>query len=84
MMRIIRVKSENQTAVITALKNAGFEAHPSFATPLSQWEHEHNESWDFEDWTFQSIVGMAGIETSASGNQAHRVIQSLKQQGVIK
>lgn len=83
-MRTIRVKQENQNLVIDALKQAGFEAKPSFATPLSEWEQFHNENWDFESWTFSSLIGMAGIETSASGNQAHKVIESLKQQGVIK
>jgi hypothetical protein len=82
-MSPIRVRLENQSAVIEALQAAGFEAKPSVACPLSEWEHDHNESWDFEHWTFESLNGMAGIETSASGNQAHEIIVSLKQQGII-
>lgn len=82
-MRTIRVKQENQKAVIEALQAAGFAAKPSFA-PLSEIEHESNSYWEYENWTYHSLEGMAGVETSASGNQAHKVIKSLKSTGVIQ
>ena len=83
-MRTIRVKQQNQTAVIEALKAAGFEAKHSKITPLSHWESEWNADHDADQMRFNSKVGMAGIETSASGNQAHKVIKQLKATGVIQ
>ena len=83
-MNTIRVKKENQTAVIQALQAAGFEAKHSKITPLSEWESEWNAGHDVDQWSFNSKIGMAGIETTASGNEAHKVIKQLKATGVIQ
>lgn len=83
-MRTIRVKQQNQATIVDALINAGFEAKHSKITPLSEWESEWNADHDADQMRFNSKVGMAGIETSASGNQAHKVIKQLKATGVIQ
>lgn len=83
-MKTIRVKEENQAAIVSALVDAGYEAKPSCETPLTEWESDNNSFSDFEDQTFNSLIGMKGVETTATGHQAHRVIKTLKQQGVIQ
>lgn len=80
--RQIRVKPSNQAAIIATLIKAGFTATPCEA-PLSQTEYEMNAFNDFTDWSFDSIQNMTGIETSASGKQAHKVISALKAEGTI-
>jgi hypothetical protein len=84
MKTIIRVKEENLEAVVQGLKEAGFSAEVSRVTPLSQWEHDNNSNHDFEHWSFQSLIGMRGIETSASQKQAHQLIKALKKEGKAK
>jgi len=81
-MREIRVKQENQNVIINALIEAGFDAK-ACETPLAEWEYEINNFSHPKDWTFDSLVGMAGVRTSASGHQAHKVISALKEQGNI-
>lgn len=81
-MKTIRVKTENQAIIIDSLKEAGFEASPCEA-PLAEWEYEKNNFNNQDDQTSDSTIGMAGISTSASGKQAHRVINSLKERNII-
>ncbi len=80
-MRTIRVKEENQEAIIAGLQKAGFEAIPCEA-PLSEWEYELN-NFESSNQTSNSTIGMSGVETSASGHQAHKIISTLKEQGII-
>jgi hypothetical protein len=86
-MRTIRVKTKNQAAIIQALVGAGFTAQPCDA-PLSErtlrmtsFFLEREEARDIETL---DTAGMSGIQTSASGTQAHKIIQSLKAEGIIK
>jgi hypothetical protein len=83
-MNTIRVKEENLSSIVQGLQEAGFSAKASKCTPLSQWEHDQNSDYDFEHWTFNSLIGMRGIETNASGKQAHKVIKALKKEGKAK
>jgi hypothetical protein len=83
-MNTIRVKEENLEVIIQGLQDAGFSAKVSKCTPLSQWEHDQNSDYDFEYWSFNSLIGMRGIETNASGKQAHKVIKALKKEGKAK
>lgn len=76
MTRAIRVRQENLETAISLLQAAGFTAEPC-ETPNSerylyrswpgsdyQWDQERNQ---------EDVAGMAGVLTSASGQQAHRV-----------
>lgn len=81
-MRQIRVKPSNQAAIIAALIEAGYTAVPCKAH-LSEQEYEMNVFSSFQDWSEDSIQNMTGIETNASGHQAHKVIYSLRDQGTI-
>lgn len=81
-MRTIRVKQQNQEAIIAALVQAGFTANPCEA-PLSQEEYYQNSFSSYEEWSEDSVVGMAGISTSASGKQAHKIISTLKANNII-
>lgn len=81
-MRTIRVKQQNQAAIIAALVQAGYTAAPCHA-PLAEVEYERNSFSSYEEWSEESIIGMAGIETSASGHQAHKVISALKADKLI-
>jgi hypothetical protein len=84
-MRVIRVKQENQSAIIAGLQEAGFDAAPAPCPPSEQgYELAIDYPSKFEDIINQDKIGMAGVETSASGNQAHKVISALKADGVIK
>ena len=82
MTRTIRVKSSNQTAIMAAMIEAGFTAIPCEA-PLSSLEYEMNVFSSYEEWSEDSKVGMTGIETSASGKQAHKIISALRAEGTI-
>jgi hypothetical protein len=86
-MRTIRVKTNNQAAIMEALIKSGFTAQACEA-PLSEktlrmtsFFLEKEEARDIESI---DTAGMSGIQTSASGTQAHKIIQSLKAEGVIK
>ena len=67
---------------MAAMIEAGFTATPCEA-PLSSLEYEMNAFNDFLDWSFDSIQNMTGIETSASGKQAHKIISALRAEGTI-
>lgn len=75
-MRTIRVKTKNQAAIMDALRENGYAANPT-AAPLSMAEYEANNFAPSEDHTFLSLDGMSGIETDASGHQAHKIIELL-------
>lgn len=77
-MRTIRVKQQNQEAIIAALVQAGYTATPCEA-PLSQEEYYQNSFSSYEEWSEDSIIGMAGISTSASGKH----ISALKANNII-
>ena len=81
-MRTIRVKQQNQAAIIAALVQAGYTATPCEAN-LAQVEYEMNAFSNSENWTFDSIINMAGISTSASGKQANKIISALKADKLI-
>ena len=76
MTRHIRVRQENQQTAIQLLQAAGFSAEPC-KTPNS--ERYLYRSWPGSDYDWdqerdrEDVAGMAGILTSASGQQAHRV-----------
>ena len=84
MTRPIRVKASNQAAIIAALIEAGYTAQPT-ATPCSEQGYELAIDYPsrFEEIINQDKKNMAGVLTSASGNQAHKVISDLKTNGKI-
>ena len=73
MTRPIRVKQKNKAAIIAALVQAGFTMGSSEA-PLSEQEYYKNSFSSYKEWSENSIIGMAGIETSGSGHQAHKIL----------
>lgn len=77
-MRNVRVKQENQQLIIAALQAAGFHAEPSAELPSPErWLYRSypGENWEQEVKDLQQLnAGMVGITTSASGKQAHKVI----------
>ena len=73
MTRPIRVKQKNKAAIIAALVEAGFTATHCEA-PLSEQEYYKNSFSSYKEWSENSIIGMAGIETSASRHQAHKIL----------
>jgi hypothetical protein len=85
-MRTIRVKEKNLNAVIKTLHQEGFSAFPCEA-PVSEktLEQVAFESFQTQNIFFQEDTkGFAGILTDASGHQVHKIIQGLKDSGVIK
>ena len=76
MTRAIRVRKENLDLSIRLLREAGFEAFPC-PTPTSNAYHYRSYPDQDYDWDRQreaaDTLGMAGVETNASGNQAHKV-----------
>ena len=74
MTRPIRVKQKNKAAIIAALVEAGYTAAPPCETPLAEQEYYKNSFSSYKEWNEDSIIGMAGIETSASRHQAHKIL----------
>lgn len=77
MTRHIRVRETNLETAISLLIEAGFTAEPTKNIPCSN--RFHYRSWPGTDYEadrqleLEDTAGMAGVETSASGTQAHRV-----------
>lgn len=83
-MRIIRVKQNNQASIITGLQEAGYDAMPAPCPPSEQgYEWATDYPSQFDKVILQDTQGMAGIQTSASGKQAHKIISQLRDNGVI-
>jgi hypothetical protein len=83
-MRTIRVKQENQEAIIAGLQKGGFEAAPAKCPPSEEgYERAIDYPSKFKEIIEQDSKGMTGVETSASGHQAHKIISALKEQGII-
>lgn len=75
-MRSIRVRQVNLETALNLLKAAGFTAEPC-ETPNShnyifRSYPDQDYAWDQERHQ-EDVQGMAGILTSASGQQAHKV-----------
>lgn len=80
-MRTIRVRKVNSPRMVEALTSAGFSAssgHPFHVDYVDCWDENMDGEWENsavhpseehpEEWD--------GIETNASGNEAHRVFVS--------
>lgn len=77
-MRIIRVRKENQAAIINAIISAGFSAR-AVGCPHNREGNGCGDEACCPGSRHVSAInpaGWAGIETSASGNQAHKIIEN--------
>lgn len=69
------------------MKKAGFEAHPCEPHFPDEWcfRSYPGENWDKEqEYLEQLQKGMSGVQTTASGKKAHKIISALKAENVIK
>jgi hypothetical protein len=76
LMATIRVKKENLEKAIAALRAAGFSANECKCPPSQAYSYRSYPDSDYgydADREEEDTKGMAGIDCSASGNQAHKV-----------